>query len=411
MRVTDIRIAAQHGVCELHARVKPETTSGPFGGQPIAPFDLWYRFPDWCLEILDPANGDPFLAALLVPAMMLGERLEISAPVSPRLLHALPEIEAILCAFDPRHSRIDVEAPVRLDHRAAHGDPAAVGLFFSLGVDSFYSLLKNMRDHPDDRDTITHLIAVHGMDVWEGQWDEAFPPAMLANWQRVARETGKTLLPVTSNVRAVLEPISLWTMAHGAALASIVLALGGFFRQVSVAATTTYDQLYPWGSHPVLDPLWSTEAVTFRHDGCEIDRIGKTALIARSPLVLDTLRVCPGFLEDYNCGRCVKCLPTMIDLLQLGVLERCRTFPHAIDPEDLRQVLEAYRGMLNVEGYRRRHDGFTGNAYPELRAVLADYLAIEDGHTASRPRNDQRNRPRLFPPRGLGWRHRRRPAG
>lgn len=252
------------------------------------------------------------------------------------------------------------------------------GLFFSLGIDSFYSLFKNQRDHPHDEDTVTHLLTVHGMDVWHDAWDERFPPALLANSRCVATETGKTLLPVATNVRAVLDRLCLWPMAHGGGLASIALAFGGFLRSVRIAAATTYDQLYPWGSHPVLDPLWSTEAVRFVHDGCELDRIAKTALVASSQLALDTLRVCPGFTAEYNCGRCVKCLPTMIDLLHLGVLDRCRTLPHAVDAEHLRRVLVAYRGGLNVEGYRQRHAAFADGEHDDVRAVLAAYLADED---------------------------------
>ena len=37
--------------------------------------------------------------------------------------------------------------------------------------------------------------------------------------------------------------------------------------------------------------------------------------IVGSDLVLQTLRVCPGYGPEYNCGRCNKCLRAMIDLL------------------------------------------------------------------------------------------------
>lgn len=378
MRVSDIHVVSLGDACELRARIACDTELAPYDGRPIEPFDLRYRFPAWCAGALSPDNGDPFLAAMLVPAMTLGERLEIPAPVSPALQRALPEIQSILQCFDPRQARIDVIAPTRDRPLPANEVTGGVGLFFSLGVDSFYSLLKNQRDHPRDAETIGHLIAVHGMDVGHDPWDERVPPTMLGNWRRVAQETGTALLPVTTNLRVVLEPLALWTMAHGAGLASIALALGNALGTVRIAASTTYDQLYPWGSHPVLDPLWSTEGVRFIHDGCELDRIGKTALLAQSQLALDTLRVCPGFSAEYNCGRCVKCLPTMIDLLQLGALSRCRTLPHAIDAEQLRRILVAYRGGLNVEGYRRRHDTFADGDHDDLRVVLAQFLAEED---------------------------------
>jgi hypothetical protein len=383
MRVADVQVAPHADGCELRARVEPETELAPYDGKPLAPFDLWYRFPAWCRDFLRPDNGDPFLAALLVPAMTLGEPLEVPAPVSPALLRALPEIKAILHCCDRRQSPFAVAATAR-----EHPPPPTTtgphrGLFFSLGIDSFYSLFKNMRDHPDDEGTVTHLIAVHGMDVWDHPWDERFPPELLANSRRVAAETGKALLPVATNVRAALDRLCLWPMAHGGGLASIALALGGLFGSVRIAAATTYDQLYPWGSHPVLDPLWSAETVRVVHDGCERDRIAKTALVASSQLALDTLRVCPGFTAEYNCGRCLKCLPTMIDLLHLGVLDRCRTLPHTIDAEQLRRVLVAYRGGLNVDGYRQRLAAFADGEHDDVRAVLAAYLAAEDGEPGS----------------------------
>ncbi len=384
MRVSDIAVVSHADGCELRAWVESEADLG--GEEWFAPFPLWLRFPAWCRDYLNPDDGDPFLAALLVPAMTTGERLALPAPISSALRQALPEIQAIYARFDPRQRPIAVAAPAGDRRSPGEGSAAATGLFFSLGVDSFYSLLKNERDHSADADAITHLIAIHGIDPCYGAWDERFPPAILGNAQRAAAELGKTLIPVETNLRRAIDPLALWTMSHGAALASVALALGGLFRRVLVAATTTYDQLYPWGSHPVLDPLWSTETLRVVHDGCESDRIGKTRFIADSPLVLDTLRVCPGYTADYNCGRCVKCLPTMIDLLQLGVLDRCRTLPPTIDADALRHMLRNYRGHLNVEGFRRRHDAFAADTtHMAVRAALAEYLATEDAGATATP--------------------------
>jgi len=389
MRVSDIQVVSVAAGCELRARVACETEQAPYAERVIEPFDLWYRFPAWCRDYLRPDNGDPFLTALLVPAMTLGEALEIPAPVSPALLRALPEIQSILHCFDARQTRIDVVAPERDEPLPRNDERRRFGLFYSLGIDSFYSLLKNERDHPRDAETITHLISVHGMEVWHEAWDERFPPAFLANCQRVATASGKTLMPVSTNLRAVTDDLALWPMSHGAGLASIALALGGCFGTVRISATTTYDKLFPWGSHPVLDPLWSTDDVRFVHDGCEMDRIDKTRIVAASPLALETLQVCPGYTGEYNCGRCLKCLRTMIDLLQAGVLDRCQTLPHSIDAEDLRQSLAGYRrrlSPLSLAGYRRRHDAFTDDAHADLRAVLADLLAAEEQPTRVQPR-------------------------
>jgi hypothetical protein len=313
--------------------------------------------------------------------MLVGERLAIPAGVSPTLARRLSDIQSIYVSFDHRLQRIDVEAPP-LATPAAGARGTANGLFLSLGVDSFYSLLKNVRDHHADDETVSHLITLHGFDTAQDEWDERFPARLLGNAQRVAEETGKTLLPVATNLRPVTRSLSRWTLSHGAALASVALALAGLLERVLIAATTSYDQLYPWGSHPVLDPLWSTERLTVVHDGCEVGRIDKVRVVAGSQLVLDTLKVCP----YYNCGRCIKCLPTIIDLMQAGALERCATLPHEVDVERLRGVFRAYRGQLNVENYARRLAALDASGGPPgLRDALTEFLASEAAPAAQRP--------------------------
>jgi len=231
-----------------------------------------------------------------------------------------------------------------------------------------------VRDHPDDDETLSHLITLHGFEVSRDDWDQRFPPRLHENCERVARAYGKPWLPVITNLRPATRAISRWTLSHGAALTSVALALDGFLRQVLIAASTTYDQLYPWGSHPVLDPLWSTENLTVIHDGCEMGRIDKIQFLAQSQLVLDTLRVCP----YYNCGRCIKCLPTIIDLMQIGALERCATLPHEVDIASLREIFRAYRGQLNLENYQRRLDNLAEMQSPAgLREALTDYLVSQ----------------------------------
>jgi hypothetical protein len=340
------------------------------------PFSLWYRFPVWCEPYLSVENGDPFLPPLLVLAMKTGEPLTLPAPVDARLREALPEIQDVLLSFYPRLSRVAVDTAVRTRPLPATAAGGNVGLFFSMGVDSFYSLLKNVRDHPADARTISHLISVNGFDVtYEGD-DGEFPPPLLRNFQRVSDALGTTLLPVSTNIRRFGVRLTDWPMLHGAALASVALALGTLFHRVSIAASTTYDKLYPWGSHPVLDPLWSTETLGFVHDGCELNTIDKTDVVAASPLALETLRPCAGYGRGYNCGRCEKCLRTMLDLLRLDALERCPTLPDAIDPAVLRAGLRP-GGPIHVADYQRRLDALrTAGRDPAVCQALEEHLAL-----------------------------------
>jgi hypothetical protein len=79
---------------------------------------------------------------------------------------------------------------------------------------------------------------------------------------------------------------------QGAALASVGLLFQHLFHKVLIPATFSYSDLPPWGSHPLLDPLWSTEVTDFEHDGAEAMRVDKAAYVSRHETAMTWLRVC-----------------------------------------------------------------------------------------------------------------------
>ena len=321
MRVSNLKISQRRGRCEFSASVKCDT----FWVWGNKPFRLWYQFPAGFAPYLDEQNGDPFVAALLAPAMVLGERLEIDAEVSPQLLQSVSKIQKLYRNWFPALKEIPVEARPR--RAGINLKTSGEGLFFSLGADSFYSLLKQP-------ESISHLITVEGFDVY--LWEQARYPAVLENFNRVARELGKTPIHVKTNLREFSDRMADWVdLYHGAALASVALSLPNLFQRIRIAATHNTRELMPLGSHPSLDYLWSTESLTFTHDGAEASRLQKLRSIAKSSLALQTLRVCAISTEAaiYNCGTCPKCLMTMVGLHVAGALERCVTLPAQVDPE------------------------------------------------------------------------------
>jgi hypothetical protein len=147
-----------------------------------------------------------------------------------------------------------------------------------------------------------------------------------------ASELGKPLVVVSTNLRKFTDDHAHWEGYHGSALATVALLLSPRFHKVYIPGTLTYAHLVPLGSHPILDPLWSTEDVSIVHDGCEAARLDKIAEIASSATACRWLRVC--WIDEggaYNCGRCEKCLRTMVAMKALGVLEQFETVPQSID--------------------------------------------------------------------------------
>ena len=336
MKVSNIDLTTCGESLELRAQVSSATLKEPFL--------LWYRFPAEMSCFISANSGNPFLTALLLPAMKAGEPLEIPAPISPRLAHSIKRIQTIFQAWDRTLSKVEVHAPLRKDTPPAGEE---VGLFFSLGVDAFYSLIKNALDHPLNEDVITHLIIVYGADIYISDEKHNVFAQMLANTYRIGKQLGKDVVPITTNVKEFLSAcrIRRGFIGHGTALISVSLALEGMFRRINIATGNTYTDLAPAGNHPLLDPLWSSETCEFVHDGLEANRLDKIRMLTQSQIALDTLRVCwAKERPEYNCGQCAKCLRTMLGLHIAGALEQCRTLPNTIDPELLRTIplLAAY---------------------------------------------------------------------
>ncbi|MFF2659972.1 hypothetical protein ACFVUH_21735 [Kitasatospora sp. NPDC058032] len=279
-----------------------------------------------------PERGDAFLAALLMPAMSLGEELVVDAPVSARLLRSARTVMEIYAAWWARlrEVRLTVGEPVE----ATRGQDG-VGLFFTLGVDSFYSLLgdRERRAEPAHR-PVSELLFVN-FEQHTGPDHEH----LLGRVRLVAGRSGCRAVPVETNLRALTAPLVRWEDFHGAALAATALALQGLLGRCLIAASFEYRHLPPYGSHPVLDHLWSTEALDVVHDGAGATRTQKVARrLARSELALRQLAVCWRGRPGQNCGACEKCLRTMVTLELAGVLGRCGTLPGVLDLERLGSV-------------------------------------------------------------------------
>ena len=127
MRVSDIGVVTVAETCQIQGWVESDRDADD--AQWVAPFTRWHRFPRWCQPFLSSDNGDPFLAALLMSARRTGKRLAISAPLSPRPLDAMPDIQSIFACFDQRQQKFPVEAFARDVSLPAVGGTPGVGQY------------------------------------------------------------------------------------------------------------------------------------------------------------------------------------------------------------------------------------------------------------------------------------------
>lgn len=202
------------------------------------------------------------------------------------------------------NGNVDLSGFTPVKHKVG-GDK--VGSFFTLGVDSFYTLLRN--------EDIEDIIYIYG---FEKKLSRDVLEQIENRIEQVAKLFDKKAVFWTSHIRSYLDKHANWPKySHGPALAAEGLLRENIYKKLYIPASF-HDPAIAFGSHPTTDPLWSTESLEFVHDGL-LSRTEKIKYIAsKSSFAMDKLRVCfQG--KEYNCCDCKKCARTIISLNLLGL--------------------------------------------------------------------------------------------
>ena len=249
--------------------------------------------------------------------------------------------------------------------------PGGVATTFTGGVDSWFSIVQH-------RSEVTDLLYLMNVDV-DSKTYPLWWRKTLAVLQTVASQEAKRLVLMDTNLRTLwmkrwLAPkqrlghvhtsvkslstdtyvlvgpsreASPWsTIMHGYVISAAAHTLGFRLQKLYLPSTHTYRDPFPWGSHPMVDHLWSSDSLSVVHDGSYATRVAKTMAVASNPTAQHSLRVCQGTCSkrktaeetrarrevcqnsDYvlNCGFCDKCLRTMAALELSGHRPLCTAF-------------------------------------------------------------------------------------
>jgi hypothetical protein len=343
--VDEIRLEERDDHWELSGRVTMERldTDG---------LRIWFRFPSGY------ATGDldasPFVPALLVTAMWWNEKLVIDGPVSAGLLASVDQVVAAYRCLFTALPAIGVSAPPR---ELAPGKTATACLF-SRGVDSWYSVLRNLEAPDPRRPPLTHLVYVPSIDFMYGDDNRA---RSIAATRQAAEDVGCQLIVLETNLRQFTERFQEWGVTFGGALSGMGLAVGARFSHVLLSSSLPIgapNSLY--GSHPLLDALWSTERTAIVHDGAETPRARKVQYLAKRAVALRNLKVCHDADTENNCGECGKCLVTMLALHAAGVLDAGPRFDAPLSPRQVARVpITGIRRVQLLDVLEELNDGST----------------------------------------------------
>ena len=257
------------------------------------PQTIWFDLPERFEPYLNN-RGEPWLVLMLPCAIVAGENLSLELPVDPLLLYNLQGVQRVWQNWYDWAKPIKIEAPVLANPVAG----TETGLFFSGGVDSYFSLLGA---YPDmDRTPDAPLSSL--LMVWGWFRDKAFdaPGFSLACKQGAdaAGHFNKQFIPFVTNFRDLIGYNSdqkFGNLSHGALLASVGHLVSNRFKNLLIAASDSYSHLGPWGSDPLVDPQFGATQTRIIHDGAASTRVEKMERICAVPEALRALQVCLKF--------------------------------------------------------------------------------------------------------------------
>ncbi len=353
------RLPRDQGLLPGHVRFTGVVTdAGPAAGP------VWVDVAE-SLAAEVPDRLDAWLLWLLPHAFETQQELIFDGAVDAELLRNARELMETWSRWRPDRRPIRVRAEPADDPGASRAAPARTGLFFTGGVDSFFTLFHHDAEvtaHPAaNRRPVDDLIYVWGFDIPLAHREACERKQAILG--RIAAEVGKPLITLVTNLRdtGIRQP---WgAVMHGPALGGVGLLLGDRWKEVLLSSWFCRGDDDPWGSTPITDPLLSGSRTRTVPYGASHDRFEKIAFLAGYPLALETLHVCWEERSEGNCGRCEKCYRTLLALDVLGVRDRATTFPAV--PLDLGRLAEVWKDTpLFVRMYEqlRRHAAAAGRA-------------------------------------------------
>jgi hypothetical protein len=330
----------------------------------------------------DDLNPDAFLAACFPLAAVHGEtRVKIDGRPCSMLVEGLRTAHAWWRSWGGMPATPpEIEVIARGSSKIPSVPRRAMG-FLSGGVDGLHMLMCNHRLYrQDDPAYIRDVLFVHGLDIGKRARDpenDRYRNA-LRRLEQLASEAGVRLIPCRTNLRHFPSRLGFWESRHsGAGLAAVGHAVSRGPAFVFIAGTYSLYNPDPWGCHPAVDGLFSSQRVTVIHDGSRFSRLEKVRDLAEWPAALAALRACPSQPTGLtaNCGQCEKCLRTRLELLAAGVAET-EAFGPSFTPIELWQGVAPADVGERIIFYEELLPALRSRGFDGLCAVIEEKLAM-----------------------------------
>ena len=232
-----------------------------------AVYEIFYAYSERFKGFINKTY-DPFLAALLIPAMKEGEDIEIVGDISKKLLENTKKIQDIFQVWFPGVFRRIKIIPQKTREDNIYSNKQRVSAsFFSMGIDSFYTLLKE--------DSIRYLVFIKGLELPLFAYEKIDFSDLEERLNEIASHYNKELIIGETNIRDVFR-LNYEDYHSGGCLSSVALSISGQINNFFIPSSFSYSFSPPSGSSIQTDYLYSTEYLQLIHHGCESTRVSKT---------------------------------------------------------------------------------------------------------------------------------------
>ncbi|MFC2043173.1 hypothetical protein ACFLUA_03370 [Chloroflexota bacterium] len=282
---------------------------------------LWYRLPVEYRYDINQGSNDPYLLAMVFPAMRHNNDIHVHGEVSPSLLNNLQEFRSIWNLWYPElYAAIDIQAEVENEHHKAK--TSAVLAAFSGGVDSSFMVWRHKTGgYSKNRRDIQAGVMFHGFEIPLDRKEDFKRAAMKAEKLLNSPGLGIPLITISSNIAIFWKDWQDLSLGFMASVVSGMNLLKNGYSEGIIANSLAYKNLsFPTPSSILTDVLLSSDSFRIIHDGGALSRNDKIRELANWPDALRYLRVCTSGADFYrNCGKCEKCVRTILNFRAAGV--------------------------------------------------------------------------------------------
>jgi len=346
---------------------------------------------------LDPHCADPFVLAFLLLACKNDEDIIIEDGfVSEELAF---NIESILfpllvkmgcgtgktninaqCIMHNYNAQCTMHnAQYKCTMHNAHQRQKIFATGISLGVDSFYSVLNNIKDHNKimhnaqctmhninaqctmhnahqrQENPISATVYIYNTTL--DKIKEGVPTGYAKPREEVSEALGLEFIEILTNIDQIMNTEFEFINYHTFHNMACALSLRNLIKGYYLATGYSYKEMNPSLTDTASYENYIEKALNFSDfkmicSGGEVSRIEKTKFIAQNTIVQKYLNVC--FLwkinhKYINCSKCEKCIRTLLTLDVIGKLD---CFSQVFDTDYYKKHKSYFWGFIFHEGYR-----------------------------------------------------------